>query len=91
MARKLTLSLKMRDVSFWKPERFKDYVTISELSRITNKDISWLRRLERAGRIPQASRVKRGELEIRLWSPAQVEEVKKILATLKPGRPSNEA
>lgn len=78
----------MRDVSFFKPAQFQDYVTISELSRLVGKDISWLRRLERAERIPKASRVKRGELEIRLWSPLQVEEIREILSTLKMGRPS---
>jgi hypothetical protein len=88
MTRRLTISYKMRDVSFLKPARFKDYVTISELSRITAKDISWLRRLERAGRIPEASRVKRGELEVRLWSPTQVDEIKEILSRMRVGRPS---
>lgn len=74
-------------MSFMKPERFKDYVTITELSRITLKDVSWLRRLERAGRIPTASRVKRGELDVRLWSPSQVDEIKVILSNIKTGRP----
>jgi hypothetical protein len=83
----LTLHYKMRDVGFLKPDRFKDYVTISELSRIVVKDISWLRRLERAGRIPQASRVSRGELEVRLWSPSQVDEIKEILSKMRVGRP----
>jgi hypothetical protein len=78
---------KMRDVDFLKPARFKDYVTISELSRIVGKDITWLRRLEREGRIPTASRVTRGELEVRLWSPAQVDEIKHILSLMRVGRP----
>jgi hypothetical protein len=86
--KKLTLPLKMRDVNYIKPTRFKDYVTISELSKITEKDISWLRRLERAGRIPEASRVSQGELQVRLWSPSQVEEIKEILSRMKVGRPS---
>jgi hypothetical protein len=77
----------MRDVKYLKPAGFKDFVTITELSRITLKDVSWLRRLERAGRIPEASRVTRGELEVRLWSPAQVDEIKVILSNIKTGRP----
>lgn len=91
MPRKLTVPLHMRDLDFLKPERFRDYVTISELSRIVGKDISWLRRLERRGRIPKASRVTRGELEVRLWSPAQVIEIKEILSHMTPGRPRNDA
>lgn len=79
-----------RDVSYLKPKRFQDYVTINELSKLVKKDISWLRYLERVGRIPKASRVKRGQLEVRLWSPRQVEEIKAILATHQVGRPRSE-
>ncbi len=80
-------SSKMRNVQFFKPERYKDYVTITELSRLVNRDISWLRRLERLNRIPQAHRVKAGELSVRLWSPAQVDEIKEVLSKIKRGRP----
>ena len=75
----------------FKPEKFQEHVTITELSRICNKEVSWLRHLEREERIPKAVRVKRGQLEIRLWSPEQVEEIKKILSEMRVGRPPSEA
>jgi len=77
----------IKDMDFWKPEQFKDYVTISELAMMVERDISWLRLLERLDRIPRASRVQRGQLSIRLWSPAQVEEIKIVLSKMKIGRP----
>jgi len=77
----------MRDVSFLKPANFRDYLTLRELRREVNRDTTWLKHLERDGRIPEASRVKHGELLVRLWSPAQVQEVKEILSRMKPGRP----
>ena len=70
-----------------KPERFSDYLTIGELARVVRKDISWIKRLERAGRIPQAKRVQLGELSFRLYSPAQVKEIEGIFKTMKVGRP----
>ena len=71
----------------FKPARFQNHVTITELSRIVNKEVSWLRQLERDDRIPKAARVKAGKLEIRLWSPDQVEEVKRIIGNMRVGRP----
>jgi hypothetical protein len=82
-------TLEPRDLSFFKPDKFRDYLTITELSRIVNRDVTRLRILEREGKIPKASRVQRGELSIRLWSPEQVVEIGEILKTLKPGRPRN--
>jgi hypothetical protein len=76
-----------RDLSYLKPRKFQNHVTIIELSRIVERDISRLRQLEREGRIPEAARIKRGTLEIRLWSPAQVEEIKEIIGNMRPGRP----
>jgi hypothetical protein len=84
--RKLVILQNPRDLTYLKPPKFKDHLTISELSIETRRTISWLRKLEQDGRIPQAARVQRGELEVRLWSPKQVEEIKRILATLRPGR-----
>jgi hypothetical protein len=75
-------------MSYLKPRKFRDHVTITELSRIVDRDISRLRQLEKEDRIPKAVRVKRGTLEVRLWSPEQVEEIKAIISTLRPGRPS---
>ena len=81
------IRMKMRDVSFMKPEKFQDYLTITELSREVNRDTSWLKQLERDDRIPQAKRVNVGSLLVRLWSPAQVDEIKQILSMMRPGRP----
>ena len=81
------IKYKMRDVSFMKPQKFQDYLTITELSREVNRDVSWLKHLERADRIPVAKRVKVGSLLVRLWSPKQVEEIREILSTMRPGRP----
>lgn len=81
------IKYKMRDVSFLKPDRFVDYFTLTELSREVNRDTSWLKHLEREDRIPKAHRVQHGALSIRLWSPAQVEEIRQILSQMRPGRP----
>lgn len=77
----------MRDLDYWKPQGCKDWLTLKELSEHVQRDMKWLRILEREGRIPKAIRIKRGKLEIRLWSPEQAKEVELILQTLKPGRP----
>jgi len=80
----------MRSVDHFKPRRYQNHLTITELANEVGRTISWLRLLERDGRIPKAARVQRGELSIRLWSPEQVEEIRDIIATHRPGRrPSN--
>jgi hypothetical protein len=78
---------RRRDLAYLKPPKFKQYVTIRELSDIVEKDISWIRKLERDNRIPKASRVKRGRLEVRMWSPEQVDEIERIIAGHHKGRP----
>lgn len=88
--RKLTTPNHSRDINFIKPTRFRDHKTITELSRIVGKDVSWLRRLERDEKIPKAARVRWGQLSVRLWSPEQVNEIVDILKTMKPGRPRKE-
>lgn len=85
--KRISLPLKTRDVTFMKPKGHENWLTITELSVRTEKDISWLRKLERDNRIPKAKRFKHGELKIRLWSPQQVDEIQMILSTLKRGRP----
>lgn len=76
-----------RDITYFKPKRFKEYFTLAEMSREVGCDPSWLRKLERAGRIPEASRVQRGKLSIRLWSPAQRDEIVEIIGNHRVGRP----
>lgn len=73
---------KMKSLDYMKPERFSDYVTISELAVIVGYDISWIRKLERRKAIPRAQRFK----GVRLWSPEQVDEIKRFKSTQKPGR-----
>lgn len=87
--RRLRLTKMKRDVSRIKPNGFEQYLTISELSRAVNKDVSWIRRLESEDRIPKASRVKMGRLQVRLWSPDQVVEIEAILSQMRPGRPAS--
>lgn len=78
---------RVRDLEYIKPPQFQNHLTITELSVYVGKDPTWLKKLERAGRIPKAARVHLGELSVRLWSPAQVEEIIEILSRMKPGRP----
>lgn len=79
-----------RDVSYLKPTRYKEFLTLSEMAALVERDSSWLRLLEREGRIPKAARIKRGAIEVRLWSPAQAEEIQRIIAQHRPGRPRND-
>jgi hypothetical protein len=84
--RKLTLSLHARDVSYMKPKRFQDYMTLNEVSREVGRDRTRILQLEREDRIPKAARVKVGTLDVRLWSPAQVDEIREVFSKMKPGR-----
>ena len=74
-------------IQHFKPPKFQDYLTLGELSVLTDKDESWLRKLERRGTIPEAARHQLGEISVRLYSPARVREIEGILKTLRPGRP----
>jgi len=80
---------KMRDVSYMKPSKFRNYLTLTELAVEVGKDTSWIRKLEAAGRIPIPRRVQRGEILVRLYSPAQVEEIRDILSRMQRGRPAS--
>lgn len=87
MARKRANPRMRQRVDHLKPHKFKDYLTLGELSVLVNKDRDWLRKLERRGTIPEPARHRIGEIELRLYSPAKVTEIEAILKTLKPGRP----
>jgi hypothetical protein len=80
-----------RNLDYFKPPKFKDHLTLAELCEQIGKDPSWIRVLEAQGRIPKAVRVKRGKLEIRLWSPEQADEIAKIISKHRPGRPRSRA
>lgn len=68
-----------RSPDYWKPKGFKHYKTVKELAVSIGVDPSWLYKLERRGRIPEPTRVKRGQLYIRLYSPENEAEIKRIL------------
>jgi len=76
-----------REMDYFKPARYRQHLTLAEMAREIPCDPSWLRKLERAGRIPMAQRVQRGKLSIRLWSPEQRDEIKAIMANHQVGRP----
>jgi len=84
--RKVPTSLG-RDLEYLKPSKFQDHLTILELSRHVGRSQTWLKHLERTGKIPKAARVNQGQLAIRLWSPQQVNEIIEILKKQKVGRP----
>lgn len=75
-----------RDVSYMKPKKFRKYLTLHEVSLVVNRDKTRILQLEREDRIPVASRVKVGQLEVRLWSPDQVAEIVDVFSKMKPGR-----
>lgn len=85
-----TFPVKPPSVKHLKPDKFQHYLTIGELARIVKKDVSWIRKLEREGRVPEGTRHKIGSIEIRLYSPAQVQEIKEIFSMMRPGRPRKE-
>jgi DNA-binding transcriptional MerR regulator len=75
-------------LTYVKPAKFKNYLTIGELSDYLGVGTIWLRKLERQDRIPKPSRLKiTDSYSIRLYSPSQVEEIRSILATHRVGRP----
>jgi len=75
----------------FKPAKFKHYFTVSELARYVGRDRTRLVKLEAEGKIPMATRYQLGQISIRLWSPAQAREIKKLFkTTIKPGRPPND-
>jgi hypothetical protein len=78
---------KAPKVAHLKPEKFRDHYTISEVAHAVNRDVSRIRQLERADRIPKPVRHRVGKLEVRLYSPAAVEEIQGIIGDMKPGRP----
>jgi hypothetical protein len=87
MARKYSYSHRPLEVDHLKPEKFKGYLTLGELAREVGKDPSWIKKLERKGRVPEAKRHRIGKIQVRLYSPGAVQEMKQIFAAMRPGRP----
>lgn len=69
----------------WKPEGFEDYLTITELATLVNRDRSRIIQLEREGVIPSPVRVKVGRLKVRLYSVTEVRAIEEWFRDAKPG------
>lgn len=80
-----------KGVSRFKPEGYEHYLTISELALEVDREVSWIKQLERKDRLPAPTRVKVGKLSVRLYSPEMVDEIKAIFATHRPGPQREEA
>lgn len=87
MPAKGSFSFRPPQVGHLKPEKFRDYLTVAEVARKVGRDVSRIKALEREDRLPKPVRHKVGKLEVRLYSPAAVEEIETIFRGLKPGRP----
>jgi len=70
-----------------KPKGFEDYLTVMEVARLVKRDRSALARAEKRGKLPRPIRVKVGRLQVRLYSPEEVEQVIEHFKNVKPGRP----
>lgn len=71
-----------------KPKGYEDWFTLSEVSFAVERGPKHIVQCEKAGTIPQAKRIPfdGGVAGIRLWSPAQVAEMRMIFAARRPGR-----
>lgn len=83
----------VKDLSYLKPRNYRHYLTLAELcawldTQGEKRHKTSIMKLEAEGKIPRAARAQCGQLEIRLWSPVQAEEILKLLkTTIHPGRP----
>lgn len=73
----------------WKPKGFEDYLTVNEVVTIIKRDRRRLTQLEKAGKLPRPVRVKVGRLQVRLYSPEEVKQIKAYFKNAKPGNPNN--
>lgn len=80
-----------RDPSYFKPEKYKHFKTRKEVAVLLGIDESWLTKGERNGLLPVPPRIKRGKLEIRLYSPEIIEEIRVIKSKQRMGRPPKNA
>jgi hypothetical protein len=62
----------------WKPADKQDWMTVTELARLVERDPTWIRKLDREGKLPKAARFKVGRLSIRLYTPAQQVEIQQL-------------
>jgi hypothetical protein len=72
-----------RTFDSFKPERFKNYLTVGELAILVRRDPRWIKRVEADGKIPNPVRFK----GVRLYSPEQVKEIQSYFVNVAAGRP----
>jgi hypothetical protein len=75
------------DSTRWKPKQYQHYLTLGEVAAIVNRDRSRIRRAETTGMIAAPIRVNVGRLQVRLYSPEEVNAIVKYFKKAKPGRP----
>lgn len=71
----------------WKPDGYKHYLTIAQLARQCDRDVSRLKQLERNGIIAAPIRVKVGRHSVRLYHPDEVAAIVIYFSTINPRRP----
>lgn len=75
----------------WKPDKYKNYLTMAELCAKVQRDRRRITQLEKASVLPAPIRVNVGRLKVRLYSPEQVKLIVKHFKNAKPGNPRNRA
>lgn len=78
---------RVDDYSRWKPEGFKDYLTLGELCAIVKRDPSRIIQLEKVGKIAAPIRVKVGRLSVRLYTADEAATIGRHFESVKTGRP----
>lgn len=73
----------------WKPDKFKDHLTMTELCKRVRRSRDRIKQLEKTGAIPKPIRVKVGRLKVRLYSPEEVAKIEEHFKHAKPGRPKS--
>jgi predicted DNA-binding transcriptional regulator AlpA len=73
--------------SRFKPRNMQNFLTRTEVAKRVGRSRERILQLEKERRIPKPVSVKVGELQVRLYSPADVAKIEAHFATAKPGRP----
>lgn len=72
----------------WKPDKYKDYLTMAELCAIVRRDRRRIVQLEKTNVLPAPIRVKVGKLSVRLYSLEQARQIEEHFRTARPGNPN---
>lgn len=59
----------------WKPDELANHKTIQEVADIVKRSTDRIKQLEKKGVLPKPIRVKVGRLQVRLYSPSEVEKI----------------